>query len=247
MMKLKEHLGYICDIKLFIFVNIKKYIKNYIIFEAAIKAEQASSQGISMIIREYSGASHIILYDSNKFIEIFKESIETIGDPFDTNVPIIGFMSIKSNEGKCNGSSFIDGSAAIKGYGPLVYDIGMSISKNNTLSPDRKMVSDKAKSVWSYYKNNRSDVIKKPYDDIHNPRTEDPEDDCFLHGKEPGESILDISYTLKSDVNYQSLLKNHEKCFDILKQIYNKISENWFDLHIVKSAETFFYNNIMPE
>ena len=72
--------------------------------------------------------------------------------------------------------------AAIESYGPTMYDLVMSIAPNG-LTADRASVTDDAKSLWQYYANNRSDVLKTYLDNSKDPKTPDTFDDTLYgHG-----------------------------------------------------------------
>jgi hypothetical protein len=118
-----------------------------------------------------------------------------------------GFMTMKEpkpNLGNCHGASEVQGVAAIKGYGPLMYDIALGYTP--ALMADRASVSDQAASVWNYYVNQRSDVKKMKFDDIDDPQTPPETDDCLLSNKS------ELNYAIASTgANVDSLLNNHEK------------------------------------
>ncbi len=104
-------------------------------------------------------------------------------------------------------------SAAEKGLGPLLYYIAMSFYPGG-LTADRYNVSKDAQNIWNFYYKNRGDVNKKPFDDMDNPKTPDPNDDCVLHDKEsPGTNPVDFSYTL-SFIDTSGLINNHKKALE---------------------------------
>lgn len=57
-------------------------------------------------------------------------------------------------------------SGAKKGYGPLLYDIGMEYVVGRIgglgITPDRSNVSGEAQGIWDFYLNRRPDVENKP-------------------------------------------------------------------------------------
>lgn len=57
-------------------------------------------------------------------------------------------------------------SAALKGWGPLMYDIAMSVLHPNYLTADRNSNSADADKVWTYYLKNRSDVNKELMEEL---------------------------------------------------------------------------------
>ena len=60
----------------------------------------------------------------------------------------------------------VDKSAANKGWGPLTYDITMSVIHPAYLIADRSSNSSDADKVWTYYLNNRPDVHKELMEEI---------------------------------------------------------------------------------
>jgi hypothetical protein len=85
---------------------------------------------------------------------------------------IAAYLGTKDRSGMVSAKKMADNlytvglSKASEGYGPKLYDIVMEAATANggMLAPDRNIVSDAAKGVWSYYFNNRSDVRKTPLD-----------------------------------------------------------------------------------
>lgn len=74
----------------------------------------------------------------------------------------VGFVSFMEQQSlNCHS---INLAAAEKGYGPMLYDIALSVISPGYLISDRQSVSKAAQNVWSYYFNNRSDVAKRIID-----------------------------------------------------------------------------------
>lgn len=130
---------------------------------------------------------------------------EEIGDRFlkeyerDGSNPSIVLSGVQfafeKKNGRCNDMPVIQASASTakeKGWGPLAYELAMVFGYG--LAPDRKSVSASARRVWDVFKN-RSDVDRHPFDDMDNPVTPDPSDDCVFHGKDRSDR-LNASYTL---------------------------------------------------
>lgn len=60
----------------------------------------------------------------------------------------------------------VDSSAAVKGWGPLTYDIAMSIVSPAYLMADRNSNSQDADKIWTYYLKNRPDVHKEIIEEL---------------------------------------------------------------------------------
>jgi len=177
---------------------LRKYIS--FVLEAAVPANQAAAAGLALFQTDNRGNGLFILYDVNKLTS-------------DEN-PVVGMIRVDEPNDTCNHAGVIIISAADKGFGPLLYDIAMEKYPGG-LTADRYSVSPAARHVWTYYAKNRGDVDKKPFDDIDNPQTPDPTDDCVLHDKEhPGTDPLDFSYKSSSGVQVSQLVANHQRAVE---------------------------------
>lgn len=117
--------------------------------EAAVAVAQARSEQLALAIfkRDFL---RLVLYKPAVIVKQIEEIEETHGNStkgdaiasieFPTH--IVGQMTIGSHR---RGTSEVLGSAAEQGYGPLLYDIGLSIIYPNFLISDRRSVSDSAK------------------------------------------------------------------------------------------------------
>jgi hypothetical protein len=102
--------------------------------------------------------------------------------------------------GRCNGAAAVTGSwAKNKGDGRMVYGIASALSPSGALIPDRILVSPSARSGWS---KQLASQPSKPLDDSKHKacgpdgldsHTEDPSDDCRVHGDRTA-PYLDRSY-----------------------------------------------------
>ena len=73
-------------------------------------------------------------------------------------------------------------SDAVKGWGPLLYDVAIEVAtlRAGGLVSDRSIVSQYAYNVWDKYNSQRSDVDKLQLDDEASTLTpDDPDDDCL--------------------------------------------------------------------
>lgn len=90
---------------------------------------------------------------------------------------IAGYIDVGPSSSPCNGAWQVD-LAAGKGLGKTLYSVGYAMTPNNRLVSDRKSVSRSAYAAWS----KASTKLKSlPLDDVTNPQTPSPDDDCFLH------------------------------------------------------------------
>lgn len=132
--------------------------------EKAISIKQAASEKLALLLHTDSKSHRIILYNPQSIInQLQKKTINK--KSFDNFQPqIIGTVEYIKNT-KCGNNIYeIAAIAAENGFGPLLYDLTLSIIYPNYLVSDRSSVTKNARTVWNYYFINRSDVIKKPLD-----------------------------------------------------------------------------------
>ena len=96
--------------------------------------------------------------------------------------------------GNCSGAFMVGSSEAMKGWGPLLYDVAIEYAtlKGNGLMPDREMVSGEAKRVWDYYLKNRSDVTAHQLDNLEDELTPGFKPDNCIHRSTEEEHEEDI-------------------------------------------------------
>ena len=161
----------------------------------------------------------------------------------------IEFYKAPSNYGECNDVFIVSNTyQTTDGWGPLLYDVAMEIATvlGGGLTSSRNMVSSKAKPVWDFYQDRRSDV-KKDQLDINKGESEhygvkqltpnNPKDDCnqeasikWAHGEDYGAweksnvkslygKMQQMSDEEKADLPWveQSVSKGYQKDPDILK------------------------------
>ena len=95
--------------------------------------------------------------------------------------------------GSCSNAWMVGSSEAMRGWGPLLYDVAMEYStmRGGGLMPDREMVSGEAKRVWNYYLKNRSDVTAHQLDNLEDELTPGYKpDNCLQNSMEEYEEDL---------------------------------------------------------
>lgn len=80
----------------------------------------------------------------------------------------------------CSDAWIISATRALKGWGPLLYDVAIEWASmhGSGLAPDRESVSDDAYRVWDYYMRRRPDVKSFQLDSKKNVLTPDRSDNC---------------------------------------------------------------------
>lgn len=82
-------------------------------------------------------------------------------------------------EGECLNAWMVTGSSALRGWGPLLYDVMMEVVGEDGLMADRGALSSAAFNVWKTYMS-RGDVQKKQLDDPGNTLTQNEKDNCDI-------------------------------------------------------------------
>jgi hypothetical protein len=172
-------------------VNLKRYIK--LVVEAAVSGEAAVKDKLALFRTQQSGRVLYVLYNPSTVVkEVQKPDFGSMrfSQPIDSLV--MGFMEALPHSGDCNDALEVKRSAAVKGYGPLLYDIAMS-DGDGGLMPDRVDTSEPAKKVWKFYATQRSgEVDRNPFDDEDEKKTKSTDDDCSL--VKDDSDLLNYSY-----------------------------------------------------
>lgn len=160
----------------------------------------------------------------------------------------------------------VKASAAEQGWGPLLYDIVMSIIRPKWLIADRGSISDAALSVWEFYLKNRTDVEKEIIPDIITGKCKLPmfaETNGFDELNDTleqyrGQNLItkleellaDIPvawrFKIKNPVNYKALIDNHNNF--IRNQSVVISGETYdFDEQLFEKAANLFFNSRYDE
>lgn len=195
-----------------------------LIREAAVDAGTAAEQGLALFV----GADAIILYDPDQLEQLVADNGP---DAAEDHVGYIkGMLTFRSKPGAW-GARHVTGSAAVPGYGPLVYDVAMA--HVGGLIPDRGSVSTQAQRVWKVYATSRPDVRKKRIDDKDHPRTPPKVDDDYVHTGEEND-VLDYAYFLDSPPNTSRMQRRHQTLMNTLS------STGFLTSHLLSAADIFF-------
>ena len=146
---------------------------------------------------------------------------------------MIGTITCQRSDGNAPYGAFeVTQAAAVKGYGPTLYDIVMA--DTGALMSDRHEVTPAARRVWHTYKDKRSNVRSLPIDDKtllkHLRRTPDDESDdgeMYEDERDPNppnpnelpDDALNYVYVPEFSANIGTLLSNHERCIALFDRI----------------------------
>ena len=123
---------------------------------------------------------------------------------------LVGFIGLAPvTEHNCGNVFDISGSAAQKGYGPLIYDLALSATFYTDkvgIIPDRTSITDDATVIWDFYYDRRDDIYTIPL------RSQD----CPLYGEVSLDSIFAID---TPSPYYSALISNGD---DLVAKINEK-------------------------
>lgn len=172
---------------------------------------------------------------------------------------ILGVTDFSNFKGlNSRGAWVVSRAAAIESYGPTMYDLVMSVAPDG-LTADRLNVTSAAKSLWSYYANNRSDVLKTYLDNSKDPKTPDTFDDThYGHGSSDDygpfsptnsfdKEIVDPDYlnmmysSDRSIGEYEILVDNHEMFINAIRDHDSGIGESVRDNYDDPATNIFAY------
>ena len=171
------------------------------------------------------------------------ENAQEIGDEVVSTLKLQngykGFAEAFPTEAPCWGAYELGRMATDKGFGPMLSDIVLSDVK--IMTPDRLMVRPAAANLFKYYRDRRTDIDKKPFDDVHNPKTPPKEDDCRIN--DDGDE-LNYAYSMKGSVDSSGLKKNHVNFVMRIRKLVTKfggkIVKDQIESAISEAGDEFF-------
>lgn len=195
---------------------LREFIRSVLVEKAVTTAEAKS-----LALWVFEGDTIIVIaYDSQVAMGAIKQAKANGGDAKDVlQQAMRGYLQLNKPEQPCWDALIVSNSAAEKGFGPLMYDIGFSLAHDHTLVSDRKSVSDKAKGIWQQMKDRKSSahtpVDVKMLDNVDDPITDEPNDDCKVHPTDDfDESPLNFAYTAKQPIDVSQFRQRHEEFLD---------------------------------
>ena len=189
--------------------SLRRFIESVLV-ENAETVTTATTRGLALFVRKRNAKHEFVLYDPGVALKIAERYTKDIAMGYNDSSTFVdamrGFIvTEKPQEGaNCNGAHEVISSAAVSGFGPLMYDLAMSYSP--ALSSDRGSVSKSAEKVWQFYHDKRPDVKKLKFDDLNNPQTPPKEDDCYVY---PHRDALNYAYVGSSANDSAALQQKH--------------------------------------
>jgi hypothetical protein len=222
-------------------LNLRNYIQS-VIKESVLSSLSKSFGILSVKDDSYNGDIWaVVLYDfeqaKEEFDEIISDRLVEEGDevysddlteailysayavmrlrPFNSSLYRNYSNSSRQQVGPCNNAwEVIRLASRERGYGWRINQLVMSVAKNGTF-PDRNSISTDAQKMYTSSAARKSYNVSK-LDNIENPQTPDPSDDCVLWGQNrfPEESKIDYTHNLPYDSTWDSLIKNTNVLID---------------------------------
>lgn len=200
--------------------------------EAAKTIRDAEKEGIALI--DYMSEDkyrNLVLYKINGApdIEVNNGSVQL------ANASIIAMISLMKPRTPSWNALEVYCVAADKGWGPLIYDLALSL--HGPIMPYRKgEVSSNAQRIWFNYFLNRPDVKRKFLDDIENPQTKRKIDDSdVIPPKYNKNNPLNYVYYLRDTLDVSSLFLQNKK----YREEFSKNFEEKVNLKSIPSNMSF--------
>lgn len=201
-----------------------------------------SPEDVDKLLRQYQDADERRAGDHKfywKMINLTDKSIEGA---------IRGVIQIREPGQPCWGAWEVIASAGPGGadIARTVYGLGYALSPTGVIMPDRGTVSVPAKAAWARVAS-KGDRYALPLDDIDNPQTPDPQDDCKLYrGKSKSTDPKENPYlqnAYQAQGWEQGMLKYltaaHESFMEDLKKENPKLP-NALERYLTQGIHTFF-------
>lgn len=239
--------------------SIRQFVRGCLA-EAAISADAASETGMALFVLMKGQTIDLLMYSPARAANALNRHVPKSADKAsllkylegirgDIVGASVGTVSLrKPRGGPTNGALEVISSAAEQGYGPLMYDIAMSIAPSHEIVPDRENVSSDARGVWSFYFHNRKDVKHHHIDDAENPKTPPKSDDGSVYPEEirKGEDAnpLNYSYSSTSTPSGRSMNVKHEefvhKLVERLQAVIGNDAQSWVEKVFERAAMKYF-------
>lgn len=223
-------------------IQLRRLIRETLLSESP--TARAAAAGLALLAWSRGKTSGVIIYSPDVLFELIDNLVidlngetpdvteirKVIRDSLHETCVVRSAVSYASppSHAPCWGAEIVqysvsadDGLSRDGKMGPAAYDAAMWYAHAHSLAPDRSLVSTSAERVWKRYSQRAEggDVIELPFDDLENPKTPEPADDCYVYG--PSRQSLDSAYYLKSKPDgLASLEQRHSETIEKLYSDY---------------------------
>lgn len=173
--------------------NLHNLIENIVeqaLDEVAKSESDAMGQNLALYISREDNSCQLVLYNPSLMDK--------------PQSAMVGF--IKVNYKSLCDNWLVKYSAAIKGYGPLMYELAMSLIHPDFLRADNGAVSPQAQKVWSVFFGERNEEFNTQRID-NQPKGNH---NC-LPALGAKEKALNYSFSVKSPISYSNLEQIHDQ------------------------------------
>lgn len=199
---------------------------NILFTEAAKTIGDATANNMALYILREGGYVNLVLYDANLFYKIKKQDND---QNFFANNPVYGYIILRNDLDDCK-SYMVAKVVAKEKYGPLMYDLGMSVT-NSSLMSDRGKVSDKAQTVWDY-------MFSHPEKYKQIKLTNQRDCNSYLDGHDKAVKLI-------TKIPYSNLMLNHGSLVNKLIREFNDSYEKQLTEELLLELGEYLFNEVV--
>jgi hypothetical protein len=198
--------------------------------------EGTGTAGLGVYAWAEGGAREAVIYDAEELMAAYRKHGKKIAYMPETDGIFRGMIKIQRPKNSCNGAWEVKFSAAEnKGDGAIVYAVGFALAyPEMMLIPDRKYVSPAARSGWRSQFDKGRPSLK--LDDVENPKTPEPKDDCNVYNDRDAETIDRAYKTIGNEYTIRAALERTHAETMIRLGLEEKTSRK----EVEKNLEFFF-------
>jgi hypothetical protein len=160
-----------------------------------IREALVGGERLALCVRErYGSQIEVVLYSSEGVERNLGEVVAGVESRRGVAGVLRGMATYELGSEPCHGAWSVT-QVAGPGYGRILYGLGYNLTPEHRLMPDRDYTSARAGRAWAGAAGKRLRGL--PLDDIEDPATPDPSDDCTVKvprsegGPDP---VLDVAY-----------------------------------------------------
>ena len=200
-----------------------------------IREAVGEGEGLAAYVTEEHGGFKATVYNSAAVENLLRKSLGYIDDETMAKLKryTVGRVQVLKPMDPCWDAMMI---ASIAGPGKLMYGVAYALSPSGLLISDRDSMTSDALSAWKRMAA-KADRGKKELDDVNEPATPDPYDDCELRPEE----FLNHAYEAQGweKVELRSMQEEHERLMKTLTAT-GKLTRLAIELAISAAGLSYF-------